>query len=628
MPSASSAVNKYSAHLITKVQMTTNSLRTALENQIRRLTQKTERLEKLSSRISTIRLFDFVLAVILIFFAARAGNIWLFSLILVLGIGIFMGLVSWHRKIDRAIEQFKGWANIRSTHLARMDLDWENIPPSPRNKNLGDHPFARDFDLTGKHSMLQLMDTAVYPGGKEQLKEWLLKTEPQFSSIKKRQQLVRELKPMAHFRDRLHLHARLANDERSPYDWTMDQLLLWVQSTQKRGYKTPLFILGSLTGLNILLFGLYLSGVIAPYVIFSFVGYLIIYNFYSEKISGLFKESSEINKLLTRFREVLTYLETYPYKSGSRLSDFCAPFHDSDQKPSRYLKKIIRISSAASSQNNELVWMLLNLLVPWDLYFSKKLQDFKHDLAPKLNQWLRCYYHLEGLSSMANFAWLNDDYIFSLPMEDNASPVFEAQELGHPLIKKENKVGNNVSIESIGDIQLITGSNMAGKSTYLRTVGINLSLCYAGAPVNASSLETVLFRLFSSINVTDSLDEGLSHFYAEVKRLRALIEELESSHPHPLFFMVDEIYRGTNNRERLTGSEAFLKHVADRNGVGLVSTHDLELAQLEEEISTLSNWHFEETIENGKMRFEYKLKAGPCPSTNALKIMKMENLPT
>jgi DNA mismatch repair ATPase MutS len=229
---------------------------------------------------------------------------------------------------------------------------------------------------------------------------------------------------------------------------------------------------------------------------------------------------------------------------------------------------------------------------------------------------------------MGNFAWLSNNYTFSLPTNNDETPVIKAKKLGHPLIKKKNKVANDVSIENVGNIQLITGSNMAGKSTYLRTVGINLSLCYAGAPVNASSLETVLFRLFSSINVTDSLDEGLSHFYADVKRLRALIEELEAPHQHPLFFMVDEIYRGTNNRERLTGSEAFLKHVAGKNGVGLVSTHDLELAQLEEEISTLSNWHFEETIENGKMRFEYKLKSGPCPSTNALKIMQMENLPT
>jgi DNA mismatch repair ATPase MutS len=169
---------------------------------------------------------------------------------------------------------------------------------------------------------------------------------------------------------------------------------------------------------------------------------------------------------------------------------------------------------------------------------------------------------------------------------------------------------------------------MAGKSTFLRTAGINLALCFAGAPVNASSLTTIPFRIFSSINITDSLDNGISHFYAEVKRLRDLLDRLEDKNGTPLFFMVDEIYRGTNNRERLQGSKAFLQKVAGKNGVGLVSTHDLELAQLEDEISELSNWHFAETLDDGKMHFEYKLKPGPCPSTNALKIMEMEGLPT
>ena len=168
---------------------------------------------------------------------------------------------------------------------------------------------------------------------------------------------------------------------------------------------------------------------------------------------------------------------------------------------------------------------------------------------------------------------------------------------------------------------------MAGKSTFLRTVGINLVLAYTGAPVNAESLSTGLFRVFTSININDSLGDGLSHFYAEVKRLRLLLDELDKEDQYPLFYFVDEIYRGTNNRERYIGSAAFLKEVAGKNGIGMVSSHDLELADLESEISQLGNWHFSESITNGKMNFEYTLKPGPCPSTNALKIMKIEGLP-
>lgn len=607
--------------------MKTDSLKRALENQIRRLEQKTADLEKLSSRISAIRFFDFVLALVLLFLAARSGSVLLFWLILVLGIGLFMGLVSWHRTIDSTIERFNRWMTIRRHHMARMELNWQDIPPLPNHKNYDQHPFAKDFDIVGQHSLLQLINTTTYPGSKDQLEEWLIKEVPELREIKKRQTLVEELKPMAHFRDRLHLYASLAKKKKSTQDWSMDNLLVWLRSTQQKGFTLPLVILGSLSALNITLLILFLAGILKPYVIISFLIYLSTYNFYSSKISGLFSEASQIQNLLSQFREVLLYLESFPYKDDSALQKFCAIYQSGDQKPSIYLKKIIRIASAASSQSSELVWLLLNMVVPWDMYFAKKLNAFKTDIEPKLSAWLDTFYQLEALNSLANFAWLNPNYSFSLPKKQKEAPVFKASDLGHPLIAKDKKVTNNVAIENIGDIQLVTGSNMAGKSTYLRTIGINLALCFAGGPVNANSFETSLFRLFSSINVTDSLDEGLSHFYAEVKRLRVLLNKLEQQHEHPLFFMVDEIYRGTNNRERLTGSTAFLKHVAGKDGVGLVSTHDLELAQLENEISTLSNWHFEETIEDGKMSFEYKLKPGPCPSTNALKIMNMENLP-
>lgn len=605
-----------------------DALRQALENQIRRLETKIHQLDKLSSRISAIRFFDFVLTIILLFIAAQSNSTIIFWIILLTGLGIFMGLVSWHRTIEKAIARFKGLKNIREQHLARMALNWKQLPAVEPDKNYGHHPFAKDFDLVGQHSLLQLINITTYAGSLDELKGWLIQETPELSHIKRRQALIKELKPMAHFRDKLTLYARLARNKNTGSAWSMQELQQWLRATKKTGFRLPLAILSSLAVVNLTLLTLFLAGILKPYVIISFVIYLSVYNFYSDKISGLFDEAMQIDNLLSQFRDVLLYLESFPYKAHSSLQEFCAIFQSGDQKPSSYLKRIIRLATAASSQSSELVWLLLNMIVPWDMYFAKKLNSFKDELEPRLNAWLDTFYKLEAMNALANFAWMNPSYTFSLPTYGNESPAFETSNLGHPLIPVDKKVTNDVQIENVGEIQLITGSNMAGKSTYLRTIGINMALCFAGGPVNATSFRTSLFRLFSSINVTDSLDEGLSHFYAEVKRLRSLLNQLEQPHEHPLFFMVDEIYRGTNNRERLAGSAAFLKHVAGKYGIGLVTTHDLELAQLEDEITSLSNWHFEETIEDGKMRFEYKLKPGPCPSTNALKIMDMENLPT
>jgi len=606
---------------------TRDSLRQALANQVRRLKDKISTLDQLSSRLSMTRLGVFIGGLVLIYLAGHFGPEWLFWVSILLFIGGFWKLIKAHKQIDRAKEKFEIWKSIRSTHLARLNLNWTEIPEKQTSEDYTDHPFASDLYLVGEHSLLQLIDTGNYQGSTDQLAEYLLTREPNPSDIAQRQAIVKELAKQPKFRDRLHLLAELYKKKELENDWTFEELLQYLKSSDEVNYSAPLFMLGGLAALNIILGALYFAGVLAPYVIFTFVLYLVIYNFNSEKISGLYEESHQIEKLLTQFNAVLHFLETYQYSSDSKLKEYCRPFWDSDYSPSKYVKRIIRIAGAASSQQSEVIWVLLNFLMPWDLYFAQKLSSYKQDLAPHLSEWIDHFYKLEAFSSMANFSWLNPHYRFALP-DTNAKKPFEATSLGHPLIPEKQKVTNDVAIQAKGDILLITGSNMAGKSTFLRTMGINLAMCFSGAPVNAEHLSAIPFRLFSSINVSDSLDDGLSHFYAEVKRLRELLNLLEDNHPTPVFFMVDEIYRGTNNRERLRGSEAFLKNVAGKNGVGLVSTHDLELAQLENSISQLSNWHFEETIEGGKMSFEYKLKPGPCPTTNALKIMEMEGLPT
>jgi len=604
-------------------------LQHALKNQVKRISGKVASLNALSKRFSTGRLVTFIIGMALIYMAASWGHLLLFVSFIALFIIGFGYLVHRHRQIDDTIEKLRIWKHIRNTHLSRMNLDWNQLPETSMQFSRQDHEYAHDLNLIGKHSLLQLIDTSIFAGGRKRLTSWFLKNEPDITTIKKRQKLAAEIADMPHFRDQLQLRARQVKAYESEGDWSMDTLQKWLETPSGHNFTTPLILLGSLAATNIILLGLWLTGMADPYVIFTFVFYLIIYNFNSEKFTGLFDAAYQTEKLLKKFSTILSYLETYNYKKESNLKRFCEKYHKPEQRPSVYLKKIVRISAAASSQSSEIVWLLLNAVVPWDMYFAARMERFKKELSPHLDEWLNRFYDLEALCSIANFKWLNPHYTFTLPKPiQSQEPAFQATDLGHPLIPENQKVTNSVTIDSLGEILLITGSNMAGKSTFLRTVGINLAICFAGGPVNASTFRTIPFRIFSSINVKDSLDRGLSHFYAEVKRLRKLMDALQAPDTSPLFFFVDEIYKGTNNRERLAGSSAFLKKVSGSAGIGMISTHDLELAQLEEEIQSLTNYHFEETIEGNKMRFEYKLKPGPCPTTNALKIMEMEGLPT
>ena len=593
---------------------------------ISRIEYRKEELEGWSARFSFIRLFYFLGGVAALYFTSHLMSDPVFFLLLMVFLAGFLILVIHHSRIRKGIAGFNSLREIIQEQIARMDLDWNALPVYSPQPDLRNHPFADDLNILGEFSIHHLMDTAIYEGGTRYLKEWLLEEHPDKQEILKRQKLVQELKPLEHFRNKLRVKAKLSKAEVSEKDWSMEKLLKWMRVSKEFNYLLPLTILGTLAAANVTLLILMLAGIIGPYVLFTFVAYLMIYNFNSHKISGLFESAFQMEKLLSRFSEILLYVEKFSFGNSPAVDAFCADFKHKDQKPSKFLKKAGRLGGAASLQQNQVLWPLVNMVVPWDLFFAMKMENLKKELEPKLTHWTDIFFQLEALNSMANFAALNPHFIFA-DISEGGKDLFKAEELGHPLIPDLARVTNDFEVKKGQDLFLITGSNMAGKSTFLRTVGLNLVLVFAGAPVCASSLNTQLFRIFTSINVKDSLGEGLSHFYAEVRRLKRLLTELNEDHEYPLFFFVDEIFKGTNNRERFQGSTAFLKEVAGKKGIGMVSTHDLELANLEEEIPQLSNLHFEETIENGTMRFEYKLKSGPCATTNALKIMELEGLP-
>jgi len=236
---------------------------------------------------------------------------------------------------------------------------------------------------------------------------------------------------------------------------------------------------------------------------------------------------------------------------------------------------------------------------------------------------------LEALNSLANFAYLNPEYSFpEISKNKNGKSVLYSENIGHPLIPFDVKVTNDYSIQKKNEVLIITGSNMSGKSTFLKTIGVNLCLAYAGAPANADMFRVSLFRLFTCIKVSDSITDGISYFYAEVKRLKEMLNELEKPSTKPIFFLIDEIFGGTNNKERSIGSRAYLKTVSKMETFGIVATHDLNLIELEKEINNITNYHFREEIINEKMVFDYKLHPGPCPTTNAIKVMQLAGLPT
>ena len=602
----------------------------ALRRHVERLARRLARLDGLSRRYGWIRLGLVLAGAVAALVAFQiGGTVWGWGVIGVVAV-VFGVTARRHRRVDESIRRHRRWQRIKAAHIARMTLDWPALPPPASFAPDPAHPYERDLDLAGPRSLHHLLDTAAARGGSRRLWTWLREPLLDSNRLADRQALVRELTAQTRFRDRLALSGALAlEDPETP--WDGERLHAWLEDHAPGRSRRPLLmLLGALAVLNAVLFVLYLTTPLPALWAVSLTIYVGIYLFAYWGIRHLFDEAFHLEKALRGFRAVAVFLETYRYGPHHRLAALCAPFREAAQRPSRQLRRATQIAAAASSQKSEVLLVVLNTLGPWDLFFAYRLDRFKERLRAQLPIWLATWYDLEALASLATFAHLNPGYTFPTvrpPETPERAPIFAAETLGHPLLDDAQRICNDFAIGRLGDVTLITGSNMSGKSTFLRTLGINLCLAYAGGPVCGARCHTQPFRLFTSINVIDSVNDGISHFYAEVRRLKRLLDTLEDAAAPPLFFLIDEIFRGTNNRERLLGSRAYVRALAGQRATGLISTHDLDLTRLADEIDGVYNTHFREEVVAGRLAFDYRLRPDPCPTTNALKIMQMEGLP-
>jgi ABC-type multidrug transport system fused ATPase/permease subunit len=600
-----------------------------LTRHVKRLEGEVIKLQELDRRYFWFRLSVLLAGALGIFIAYQSRQSSMLLIAGLLFLIIFSFVVYFNRKVKRSILRFSLSRRYFGDLLARMDLDWAEIAFAPVNTPDEEHPFVSDLNLTGSHSLHQLLNTAISRGGSHRLQDWLLEQIPDLDQLSSRQATVKEIQSLAGFRSRLVLSSSLVSED-GDEAWDGETLIGWLERKVEAKSLMPLLgLLSALAAANIILFALFTFDLVPALWMITLAIYAGVYLFTYRNLDEVFGQAQHLSITLDKFRAVLVYLERYSYRMDSHLSQLCQPFWKAGQRPSSYLRQISLIASASSVSANPVVWLLINVLVPWDIFFAYQLQRYKAKMQIMLPSWLDVWYELEALNSLANFSYLNPGYTFPRMAADDVAEeaLFEAQALGHPLIPDGVKVCNDFSLEKLGEVVIITGSNMSGKSTFLRTIGVNLCLAYAGGPVNADNLVTKVFRLFTVIQVSDSLTDGISYFYAEVRRLKALLDALEMDHDRPLFFLIDEIFRGTNNRERQIGGRAFVKTLVGGHGVGLISTHDLELVIFADELPGVINFHFQEDVTQRRMIFDYRLRSGPSQTTNALQIMRMEGLP-
>jgi hypothetical protein len=538
----------------------------------------------------------------------------------------FAVLVVLHERILRRLELARRAAAYCRNGLARLDGKWHGTGTAGSAYLDPSHLYAQDLDLFGKGSVFEMLCTARSHIGEETLARWLLAPAvPEV--IRARQEAVEELRPMVDLREDL---AVLAEAVRTGVDPV--SLAAWGESPPQltsgalRAGAAAFSIFGALA---------FLGGAAALFANFDHRLETVLTDcFFAAVLGGFFflyrvrqPMSAVIDSVehaahdLGLLSQVLVRLEKEQFRSPL-LRALRASLDSEGAPPSARLARLGRIMEWLDSRDNVFV-RLISPLVLYPLHFAFAVEEWRRHSGPGVRRWLEAVGEFEALCSLASHAFEHPEDTFPEIVADG--PLFEAEAIGHPLIPESALVRNDVALAGGLRLLLVSGSNMSGKSTLLRTIGVNALLAQAGGTVRAARLRLSPLAIGASIRVLDSLQGGTSRFYAEIVRLRDILNATGGS--VPVLFLLDEFLHGTNSHDRRIGAEATVRGLVERGAIGLVTTHDLALAHIADGLGGRArNVHFEDHLEDGRMTFDYRMHPGVVHKSNAIELMRSVGL--
>lgn len=499
--------------------------------------------------------------------------------------------------------------------LARLEDRWAGKGVSGANYLDESHPYAADLDLFGANSLFERLCDARTRIGRDMLARWLLAPATP-DEVRARQEAVRELSGQLPWREQL---ALLGTEVPDGID--TDGLAAWGRISGKPSPGARLlapFVLG----LTLLSLFAYMEGWTGSYVIVLALlvqgGFaLLLRPRVNRALAGLEVRSGHLFQLAG----LLTSIESATF-TAPRLRQLQAALQTGGQPPSKRLAQLVRLIEMLDSRHNT-VFGLAAPLILWTTQIALAVEDWRARTGPALQRWLEVIGEVEALTNLAGYAYENPSDLF--PEIVTEGPLFDAIALGHPLLPRQKCITNDVRLDMDRRLLVVSGSNMSGKSTFLRTVGISAVLALAGAPVRAAQLRVSPLALGATLRIQDSLMAGKSRFYAEITRLKQIVELTQG--PLPVLFLLDEILHGTNSHDRRIGAEAVLRALLQRPSLGMVTTHDLALTQIAELLAPLAaNVHFADILSDGKLDFDYRLHPGVVQHSNALALMRAVGL--
>lgn len=516
--------------------------------------------------------------------------------------------------------------NLRRTKLYiklnQEELDYLNGSPYPDNKGNEfkdpEHIFSNDLDLFGSNSLFQHLNRTISFKGRGFMVERLKQNDTN-KDIQETQESVKELREKLDWRQKFRVIGQEEEEEKE----VESHLKIWLRNQNQKPFISSLFILLPIAAVGI---GLLLNWIIFPTIEhfnwFSYVFMLNLFFVFSQfkLIKNEYAQLSGISKSLNAYSELLEIIENESF-SSKRLNELKKKIVLEDKKASKALKELSKILDGFDQLNNVVALVVTNGLYHFHLHSLRKIIDWKSKNGEDIFEWLDAIAEFDYQSSLANYSFNHSDYIFPQP---SSNVEFSAKNVGHPLLKSEKRIDNSISFDGFQYV-LLTGSNMSGKSTFLRTLGLNLVLMKMGAPVCAEEFSSFPFVLLTSMKLVDSIEKEESYFQAEVIRLKSIHEILRQE--KPCFVLLDEILRGTNSDDKRNGTRLFMEKIKVYNAKGLIATHDIDIADLAiESPNNFKAFYFESTVENDELKFDYLLREGVCRTPNATRLMQAQGI--
>ncbi len=571
-----------------------------------------QKLKKQSKILGWLRLVIFILAVTVPFVYFELFSPFFFTALFIPVI-LFVWVVKYAGKVNENIRYASYMVEINSIET---DALMNNVETLPQGDEFIDpqHDFAHDLDIFGKGSLFQFINRTATRGGYDKLAGKLMNPLLNKKQISNKQELISELSSNLKFRHSFYAIGRMVDEEKQ-----QKEALENISNIDFSFFRTKEYVLTIVFPVIVAITGGFVTGGVIPVkiLVYLFFAGLLISGIYFKRVTKIHKQLSRLGGVLSGYSRLINLVESEEF-GASGLTELQERLKSRGDKASGIIHQLGKYVNMLDQRLNMFVGPVLNGFFLWDLIIVRSIKRWFEENNVHIEEWFNILHELDALNSLAGFSYNHPGFIFP---EFSDSDAVKAEDLGHPLIPGKERINNMFAVAEETRIVIVTGANMAGKSTFLRTVGVNMVLAATGTKVCASAFRYNPMRLITSMRAIDSLYKHESYFFSELKRLKYIVDEIKSG--EQVFFILDEILKGTNSHDKTKGSIALTEQLLKLGSAGIIATHDLELGKLSEMYQgRIINSCFEVEFDNGKLIFDYILRKGITHSHNATYLMK------